>query len=142
MRDLSILPFFISVAVSLSKSLPRTIKAQATTMVNFATETKIIAEKEASPLPSLVATTSAADASSKKGQDCGGCDNVIERHDDEDADAIHDDHTHSVRFVKTVDVHVHNGVLGFNPSTKVGTLGWHFTTLHHTSNNERVCFGV
>jgi len=124
----------------LSKSLPRTIKAQATTMVNFATETKIIAEKEASPLPSLVAT-SAADASSKKGQhkSCTSdnviCDNVIERHDDEDADAIHDDHTHSVRFVKTVDVHVHNGVLGFNPSTKTGPpvqLGWKFE--EHTAD--------
>lgn len=123
-------------------------------MVNFATETKIIAEKEASPLPSCVAT-SAADASSKKGQDdcCGrtdqaetettctehkSCENVIKRHNDDDADAaLHDDHTHSVRFVKTVDVHVHNEVLGFNPSTKVGR---HCTALHHTSNNERVCF--
>ena len=111
-------------------------------MVNFAMETKIIAEKEASPLPSLVATSVAADASSKKGQDCCGrtdqaetettctehksCENVIARHDDDDA--LHDDHTHSVRFVKTVDVHVHNEVLGFNPSTKVGRQALHYTT--------------
>ena len=116
-------------------------------------ETKIIAEKEASPLPSLVATSVAADASSKKGQDCCGrtdqaetettctehksCENVIARHDDDDADdALHDDHTHSVRFVKTVDVHVHNEVLGFNPSTKVGTAR-HGTARHCATPHEQ-----
>ena len=114
-------------------AVPRIIKTQATMMVNFAEVTKIVAEKEASPLPSRVATSAAAAAAAKcssigdTGQeDC--CDNVIERHDDDDADAIHDDHTHSVRFVKTVDVHVHNEVLGFNPSTKVGRQALHYTT--------------
>ena len=124
-------------------AVPRIIKTQATMMVNFAEVTKIVAEKEASPLPSRVATSAAAAAAAKcssigdTGQeDC--CENVIERHEDDDVnDALHDDHTHSVRFVKTVDVHVHNEVLGFNPSTKVGR---HCTALHHTSNNERVCF--